>query len=154
MTEIQSHESFRNGNQTFDVGMDRLEVVNATRDLSPGERVRFWSTFQSSDEDTYPSVITGKTVDDVSAVLSGSKPATILELEDLEDPSIEELIAREQDRFGLLFVGETVDYYGRTKYFLGKSESVEALSELYRGRGGIESPLPVDEIFIGLLAKL
>jgi len=78
--------------------MDRLEVVNATRDLSPGERVRFWSTFQSSDEDTYPSVITGKTVDDVSAVLSGSKPATILELEDLEDPSIEELIAREQDR--------------------------------------------------------
>lgn len=142
-----SHEPASVETQMFVADMNHAVVNTATRNLGSSERVQFWSTFQPTANILFPSKATGRTVDDISAVLAGSKPATILLLTDLNEPLVSKLITEEANRFESLYRDEAVDYYGHIKYFWGKEENVRNLANLYQGRGGDDSPLPADEGF-------
>ena len=127
--------------------MDRSDILLATSNQTPSDRVKFWSTFQSTLELPSPSFATGSAADDVSAVVAGSKPATILRAEALADPLIKRLITQEAKQSTPLSMTKSVNYYGCPLYFLGKTANVTALAALYHGRGGDDSPLPADESF-------
>jgi len=148
MSEAPSlHEPASTEPQTYSIGMDPAIVGMTTRDLGSGERIRFWSTFESTVDTPHPSIATGRIVDDVSAVFAGSKPAVIFSPEDLDDPLVERLLADERDRYMSLTQAGARDHYGGQKYFLGKEENVRALAALYYDRGGDDSPRPADESF-------
>jgi len=142
-----SHEPTSTEAQTFIAEMQRGDVARATVDLDSSQRIQFWSTFQSTIDIPFPSVATGREVDDIAAVTAGSKPATILMAEDFLDPMIDGFMTQQKDRIKLLSTSQAVDHYGGTKYFLGHEENVRILADLYQGRGGGDSPLPADENF-------
>lgn len=148
---MSQNPSFREHTNTdtppYSLGMDRLAINSATSGLNSSELVQFWSTFQSTEDVPNPAAATGRIVDDIAAVLAGSKPATLLDANEVYNPSVETFINDEEDHFDQLFFGQAVDYYGGRKYFVGKEENVRTLSELYEGRGGIDSPRPADENF-------
>jgi hypothetical protein len=141
------HETAGTEPQTYTIGLDPATVDIMTKDLSSSERVRFWSTFESTVDIPHPSIATGRMVDDVSAVFAGSKPAVIIFPEDLDDPLVKELFSEERDQYKSLAKRGARDYYGGQRYFLGKEENVKDLSELYFERGGDDSPRPADESF-------
>lgn len=69
----------------FVKGMDHFDISRAIASLDPISRVRFWSTFEPTVEFPYPSFAgVGSSIDDMAAVISGSKPATILTPGDLD----------------------------------------------------------------------
>jgi hypothetical protein len=142
------HESPLGKDQTYQVGMDHETVRTLAGDLDSNERVQFWGTFESTVETPHPAIATGEPIDDIAAVLAGSKPAVIIEPGELEDPLVEKLLFQdERERYKSLTTAGARDYYGGQKYFLGQAENVKALVELYRDRGGDDSPRPADESF-------
>lgn len=142
------HELPLGKNQTYQVSLDHATVRTLTGDLSSNERVQFWSTFESTVETPHPSIATGEPVDDISAVLAGSKPAVIIEPSELNDPLVDKLLFHDmREQYKSLAAAGARDYYGGQKYFLGKERNVKALVELYRDRGGNGSPRPADESF-------
>lgn len=148
-----THEPIDPAPRVFTVGMERAEMYRITMTMDPKERVHFWSTFQSTAEVAFPSAATSRVVDDIAAVLSGSKPATIVSPEEAGEPSVNDLIEEENDRFNALSTAEAFDHYGGLKLFWGKPDSVSALANLYAGRGGADSPIPADESFHRAVGK-
>jgi len=133
--------------QRFVIGMDRLAINRATRNLESSALIYFWSTFQSTVDIPFPGAVTGSPVDDIAAVLAGSKPATIVFSDTLREPAVAKFITEEKDRFKSISIGETVDHYGGHLYFFGRKENVNALAQLYQRRGGDDAPLRADEGF-------
>jgi hypothetical protein len=141
------HELASAESPTYTVGMDPAAIDALTRDLEPSQRVHFWSTFESTVDIPHPAMATGREVDDVAAVFAGSKPAAILLSEDLDNPLVTRLFDDEQERYRSLTAAGARDYYDYQRWFLGQEENVRALVELYRERGGDDSPRPADESF-------
>ena len=131
---------------SFTIDMDRAAVSKAVIDLEPEALVQFWASFQPTAEVLFPSVATGRTADDFAAVLSGSKPATILLEHDFDDPLIDAIIGTlSTEEFDKLPSAMAVDGFGGEKFFIGTQDSVDTLASLYEGRGTEE--LPADASF-------
>lgn len=150
MTEItanQPHPSPESSIETprFTLDMNRAAVIEAVRDLDPSALVRFWASFQPTSEVLFPSVATGRSADDLAAVLAGSKPATILLEHDFKDPLLNGLADTLSDEeFDSMPVAAAVDGFGGEKFFIGTQESVDTLARLYQGRGTDELPADAD----------
>ena len=142
-----SYEPINPEPTVFTTGMGHAEIDRITESLNPSELIHFWGTFQARPDLLFPSATTQRPVDDVAAVMAGSKPATVMISEDLSDPLVVRLVEEEKDRFDTLSRSYAIDHYGGIKYFLGREENVKTLAEQYEGRGGDDSPKKADESF-------
>lgn len=128
----------------FNPELDHQQVIGAKlRILRPSELVHYWVTFRSTVELPFPSAITRDTVDDVAAVLAGSKPATLYEPRD--SGRVRLLRQAIGDIADHLVSGRAVDGFGTTHEFFGEPASVITLTERYNSVPN--KPNPVDDSF-------
>jgi hypothetical protein len=114
------------------------EVANATHHLDPASRVEYWSTFQSVPEMPYPSFASGWTIDDIAAVIAGSKPAALLCFDDVygDVPTVEGFLEEEERQLGAFTLGHITIPHSRDGrlWFLGHPDSVSRLINIYQNK--------------------
>lgn len=141
------HETPTTEAPTYAADMSPAAVNGATLNLSPSERIQFWRTFQPTANVPHPTILTGRIVDDMACVIAGSKPAAVMSSQDLNDPSVDNLLAevKHDPHYSSLSQATAISDHGQYFYFLGKKENVKTLADLYRGRGS--KALPADKAY-------
>lgn len=149
MTEIDDSISFV-AFQELSSGLGheerREDLLDILIGLEPEELIEFWGDFKPNVDVAYPSIASDRPVDDVAAVISGAKPATLLTHDEFTSPENREIFVAGGDRTTSLSMTQATDFFGEVRYFLGRPDSVEVLAQQYAklGEPGAENPNMAD----------